>query len=84
MKYKVFETGMVDSQTGVISDETISLTDLFTAKKFPDVLPLVFSNVIGQVLFERTPLNELFDKAIINQNLENDRQHSLWWNLTGQ
>ena len=33
----------------------------------------IFSNVIGQVLFERTPLNELFDKPIINQNPENNR-----------
>ena len=33
----------------------------------------VVSNVIGQVLFERTPLNELFDKTITNQNPENDR-----------
>ena len=38
----------------------------------------IFSNVIGQILFERTPLNELFDKPIINQNPENDRQLSLW------
>lgn len=38
----------------------------------------IFSNVIGQVLFERTPLNELFDKPIINQNPEDDRQLSLW------
>ena len=166
MKYNVFETREVDRQTGVISDETISLTGLLTAKKYPDVLRLVtyedyaqnvvyrfltndfilpaitiaelyrerwtietffkwikqhlhiksfygttqnavftqiwiaicdyllliialkmyhikqnlyiFSNVIGQVLFERTPLNELFDKTIINQNPENDRQLSLW------
>lgn len=166
MKYNVFETRVVDRQTGVISDETISLTGLLTAKKYPDVLRLVtyedyaqnvvyrfltndfilpaitiaelyrerwtietffkwikqhlhiksfygttqnavftqiwiaicdyllltialkmyhikqnlyiFSNVIGQVLFERTPLNELFDKTIINQNPENDRQLSLW------
>ena len=35
-------------------------------------------NVIDQVLFERTPLNELFDKPIINQNQDNDRQLSLW------
>ena len=34
--------------------------------------------LIGQVLFERTPLNELFDKTITNQNPENDRQLSLW------
>lgn len=34
--------------------------------------------VIGLVLFERTPLNELFDKPIINQNPEDDRQLSLW------
>ena len=38
----------------------------------------IFSNVIGQVLFERTPLNELFDKPIINQNPEDDRQLSIW------
>lgn len=36
------------------------------------------SRAIGQVLFERTPLNELFDKPIINQNQDNDRQLSLW------
>jgi hypothetical protein len=166
MKYTVFEAREVDKQTGVISDESISLTGLFTAKKYPDLLRLVvyedfaqnvvyrfltndftleaitiaelyrerwtietffkwikqhlhiktfygtsqnavftqiwiaicdyllliialkmyhieqnlyiFSNVIGQVLFERTPLNELFDKTIINQIPENDRQLSLW------
>ena len=166
MKYSVFEAREVDRQTGVISDESISLTGLFTAKKYPDLLRLVvyedfarnivyrfltndftleaitivelyrerwtietffkwikqhlhiktfygtfqnavftqiwiaicdyllliialkkyhveqnlyiFSNVIGQVLFERTLLNELFDKPIINQNPENDRQLSLW------
>ena len=38
----------------------------------------IFSNVIGQVLFERTPLNELFNKPIINQKPEDDRQLSLW------
>ncbi len=38
----------------------------------------IFSNGIGQVLFERTPLNELFNKTIINQNPEDDRQFSLW------
>ena len=38
----------------------------------------ILSNVIGQVLFERTPLNELFDKTIINQKPEDDRQLSLW------
>ena len=38
----------------------------------------IFSDVIGQVLFERTPQNELFDKPIINQNPEDDRQLSLW------
>lgn len=38
----------------------------------------IFSNVIGQVLFERTPSNGLFDKTITNQNPENDRQLSLW------
>lgn len=27
---------------------------------------------------EMSPLNELFDKPIINQNPENDRQLSLW------
>ena len=27
---------------------------------------------------KRTPLNELFDKPIINQNPEDDRQLSLW------
>ena len=166
MKYSVFKVREVDRQTGVISDESISLTGLFTAKKYPDLLRLVvyedfaqnvvyrfltndftleaitiaepyrerwtietffkwikqnlhiktfygtsqnavftqiwiaicdyllliialkmyhieqnlyiFSNVIGQVLFERTPLNELFNKPIINQNPEDDRQLSLW------
>ena len=42
------------------------------------MLCIDISNVIGQVLFERTPLNELFDKKIINQNPEDDRQLSLW------
>lgn len=166
MKYIIFEAREVDKQTDVISDESISLTGFFTAKKYPDLLRLVvyedfaqnvvyrfltndftleaitiaelyrerwtietffkwikqhlhiktfygtsqnavftqiwiaiydyllliialkmchieqnlyiFSNVIGQVLFERTPLNELFDKPIINQNPEDDRQLSLW------
>lgn len=166
MKYSVFKAREVDKQIGVISDESISLTGLFSAKKYPDLLRMVvyedfaqnvvyrfltndftleaitiaelyrerwtietffkwikqhlhiktfygtsqnavftqiwiaicdyllliialkmyhieqnlymFSNVIGQVLFERTPLNELFDKTIINQNPEDDRQLSLW------
>ena len=166
MRYTVFKARGVDKQTGVISDESTSLTGLFTAKKYPDLLRMViyedfaqnvvyrfltndftleaitiaelyrerwtietffkwikqhlhiktfygtsqnavftqiwiaicdyllliialkmyhieqnlyiFSNVIGQVLFERTPLNELFDKTIINQNPEGDRQLSLW------
>ena len=166
MKYTVFEERQVDKQTGVISDKSTSLTGLFTAKKYPDLLRLVvyedfaqngayrfltnyftleaitiaelyrerwtietffkwikqhlhiktfygtsqnavfiqlwipicdyllliiamkmyhieqniyiFSNVIGQVLFERATINELFDKTIINQNPEDDRQLSLW------
>ena len=36
MKYTVFEAREVDKQIGVISDESISLTGLFTAKKYPD------------------------------------------------
>ena len=38
----------------------------------------IFSNVIGQVLFERTPLNDLFVDKLINKNPEYDRQLSLW------
>ena len=41
MKYSVFEAREVDGQTGVIYDESISLTGLFTAKKYPDLLRLV-------------------------------------------
>ena len=43
----------------------------------------IISNAIGHILFERTSLNELFDKPIIYQILEEDRQLSLWWNITG-
>jgi hypothetical protein len=38
----------------------------------------IFSNVIGHVLFERTPLNELFDRTINNKTPEDERQLSLW------
>ena len=39
------------------------------------------SNVIGQILFDRTPLNELFAKPIINKNPEDDRLLSFCYNL---
>ena len=166
MVYEVFDSREVDKQTGLISDESISLTGLFTSRKYPDVLRLViyedfaqnvvyrfltndfilpaitiaelyrerwtietffkwikqhlhiktfygtsqnavytqiwiavcdyllliiakkmfhieqnlyiFSNVIGHVLFERTPLNELFDRTINNKTPEDERQLSLW------
>ena len=48
MKYTVFEAREVDRQTGVISDESISLTGLFTAKKYPDLLRLVIYEDFAQ------------------------------------
>ena len=43
MKYTVFEEREVDKQTGIISDESINLTGLFTAKKYPDLLRMVIT-----------------------------------------
>ena len=41
MRYKVFESREVDSQAGLISDETIRLTTYQTSRKYPDNLRLV-------------------------------------------
>ena len=41
MLYTVIESREVDTQTGLISDETIQLTGFYTSQKYPDNLRLV-------------------------------------------
>ena len=41
MKYEVLESREIDSQAGLISDETIKLIGYYTSRKYPDNLRLV-------------------------------------------
>ena len=41
MKYEVLESREIDSQDGLISDETIKLIGYYTSRKYPDNLRLV-------------------------------------------
>ena len=60
-------------QLNAIIDYSVPEFGMVAFKTIRDWYCFIFSNVIGQVLFERTLLNELFDKPIINQNPEDDR-----------
>ena len=41
IEYKIFDLRKVSKRTGAISEESISLIDLFTAKRYPELLHLV-------------------------------------------
>ena len=73
MKYSVFEAREVDRQTGVISDESISLTGLFTAKKYPDLLRLVVYEDFAQNVVYRFLTNDFTLEAITIAELYQER-----------
>ena len=73
MKYSVFEAREVDRQTGVISDESISLTGLFTAKRYPDLLRLVVYEDYAQNVAYRFLTNDFTLEAITIAELYRER-----------
>ena len=73
MRYTVFETREVDKQTGVISDELISLTGLFTAKKYPDLLRMVVYEDFAQNVVYRFLTNDFKLEAITIAELYRER-----------
>lgn len=73
MKYTVFEAREVGKQTGVISDESISLTGLFTAKKYPDLLRMVVYEDFAQNVVYRFLTNDFKLEAITITELYRER-----------
>ncbi len=74
MRYTVFDTKEVDKQTGVISDETICLTGLFTARKYPDLLRLVTYEDFAQNVVYRFLTNDFNLHAITIAELYRERR----------
>ncbi len=70
MVYDVIESMPVDKNSGVLSDETIRLIGYYS-----------ISNSIGQVLFRRADIRELYNQPTLPVNVpeaESVEQLTLW------